>query len=83
MCGDGQRGRAADVTVVQGQVTEAKGLKPWATIVSRRYYMPKPAPPRSRPSVICKLSCGHSRAFKGSDEPKPEAKVVCMQCPRV
>lgn len=64
-------------------MTDAKGQKPWARIVSRTYYRPKAAPHGSRPSVICKLSCGHERGFKGSDEPKPEARVLCMECPRI
>ena len=64
-------------------MTEKKADQhPRVKIVSRRYYMPKSAPKRSRPSVVCTLECGHTRAFRGSDEPKPEARVVCISCPR-
>ena len=49
-------------------------------IVSRRYYRTSSHPTSADDSVVVVLSCGHSRRFKGSQEPKTNL-AFCFECP--
>ncbi len=46
-------------------------------IVSREYFVAE-GTPRGGGSVYVKLSCGHNKRFKRSQEPKDKAR--CHQC---
>jgi len=48
-------------------------------ITSRRYYRTDSHPIHAGDSVLCDLECGHSKHYKGSQEPKSDF-AYCREC---